>query len=549
MKIRFQAKNLILLNCLLATAFTGPVIAGTPISKESFHYLGAFRVPKVSFDGKSVQNNPSVNAQYQPLAFNPSNNSLFIGQRTGAIGAPKGIAEISIPEVIKPATVSYDITRLNESIFIQPPTDVSQGAFDKLQQGGGIPPVEARGFLGGLFVFEGKLLGTTWAYYDASASHGFRSHWRSNLDWTDNNYGFDGLHAVGQSPVGSIANGGFVGGYIAEIPDEYKEILGYKLLTGRTGGPISWRSSFGPTLWGFAHDKLNYDQPADAKMFLGYTGDHRTISAPDINTPSLTHNMSTGIRGVIWPKNSSSILFFGGHGFGISYDSEGVPLNNPTPRCVGAGTSSRSEVKSNDWLVRNTPTKWMCGYTKLSADEISNGNSCCFDPLNPAVGEHITPYIIGHGQACYGFGTTDHTEARMNKWLVANSPNGYSCGESTMSKGSIAGGGTCCFVGTGSTAKGGASFPSVHQVWQYEVEDLILVKNGVKQPWDILPKVWNIDLPFDNPNKIKQIFGTAYDAINNRVYVGQAFGEGNYPVIHVFEILYPPMPINGFDIK
>ncbi len=398
--------------------------AGVQLSKSDLVYLGAFRVPQGAHGGYSFEGNTFVNAQYQPMGYNPINNSIFLGQKTGAQTSPKRIGEISIPALVNPADVSYNIASLNTATVLQNPQDVSEGDFDKLKTGGVIPDDEAKAQLGGLLVYDGKLFGTAWAYFDASYLNSDRSQWTANLDWTSS-YNFSGLHTVGINPVnGTYANGGFVGGYMCEIPDEYKISLGYNLLTGRTGGPIVGRSSYGPTLWGFDPDDLDYDNAADAEMFIGYTLGHQAIGGYD-DGPSLTFNRSSGVRGIIWAKGSSSILAFGQHGFGIVHDVDGVPTANIEPSCSGPGTSNRDEAKTNVWLLANSPSGWTCGYTEMTEAEITAGGNCCFDPTDASDKIHDLDYNVDVGSSCYGVGTDDYTYARTNAWLVANSSSGY----------------------------------------------------------------------------------------------------------------------------
>jgi len=525
--------NLLICICLSLT-FSTASFSGVVLSKSNFDYLGAFRVSQGNFGSSSFSGNSYVNAQYQPMAYNPNNNSLFLGQRTDTATKPKRVGEISIPNIINPIDVNFDILKLETASIIQNIQDISDGGFDKIKTDGLIPSDEAKAQLGGLFVYQNKLFGTVWSYFDASGSNSYRSHWRANTNW-ETDYNFNGIHAVGTSPTGSKANGGFVGGYMCEVPDEYKNILGYPLLTGRTGGPIVGRSSYGPSLWGFSPDDFNYDTPADATMFIGYTSSYQTLGGYE-DTPSMFYNRSTGIKGVLWPQGSDSILFFGVHGLGIVFDNEGKPLDNTKEPCFGAGTSNRNEAKTNDWLLKNAPDGWVCGYQKLTASDISGGAACCFDPVDPSVGQHFHPFVIGKGGSAYGPGTKDYKYARTNEWLKNYSPKGYDCNGKFISPTDISSGNACSFVGTGATDKGGSSYPNVYQVWQYHVNDLIDVKNGIKKPWEIIPDVWNFDLPFDNPNQKKQVLGVAYDEANQIVYIGQAFGDGKYPLIHAFKI-------------
>ena len=504
------------------------------ITKNDLVYVGAFRVPQGTYNSTSFAGDTYVNAQYQPLTFNPVNNSLFLGQKPSTESGIKRIGEISIPALKKASDIGFDVNQLNIATVLQAPTDISNGDFDKLRTEGAIPSAEARAQLGGLYVYNNKLYGTAWSYYDASATNGVRSHWSANLNWT-NATGFSGLHTVGTSPTGISANGGFVGGYMVEVPDEYKTSIGFPLLTGRTGGPITSRSSYGPSLWGFDPATFSGDNPASAQFLIGYPDNHQTLGGYN-DSPSLTFNRGTSNRGVIWPEGSDSILVFGNTGLGIDYDETGFPTNNTASACNGAGTSNRDEAKTNAWLVANSPSGYTCGFLQLSASDISGGSECCFDPVNPTMGSHFNPFNVGVGESCYGFGTPTHTESRTNAWLLANSPSGYNCNGVNLSSTDISNGNGCCFVGTGETSKGGSAYPSVHQVWQYSVNDLLSVKSGSKQPWEIIPTVWNFDLPFDNPAKGKQIIGVSYDKTTRRLYVGQAFGDGNFPLIHVFTV-------------
>ena len=389
-----------------------------------------------------------------------------------------------------------DIGELKTASVIQAPQDISDGAFDKLNQDGKAPSDNvAWGQLGGLYVYDNKLLGTSWAYYDASQSNGFRSHFTANLSWQDNT-GFSGLHAVGQSPTGSFANGGFVGGYMAQVPQKYRAELGFPMLTGRTGGPIVGRSSFGPSLWGFDPSKLNFDQPAPATMFIGYPESQATLGDYS-DKVSLSFNRSTGVTGVVWPENSDSILFFGSHGLGIAFDPVGIPLDNTAAACVGPGTSDKNEAIDNATLKQSGIKTRNCGFHVMDESDIESGQSCCYDPINNTNTSHSYGFQVGAGTSCYGPGTRDYKQARTSAWLKQNAAEGYKCGEEDMQAVDIEQDNACCFVGTNSTSKGGSSYPSVYQIWQYDVQDIIDVKNEKKAPWDIVPRIWNFDLPFD----------------------------------------------------
>lgn len=86
-------------------------------------------------------------------------------------------------------------------------------------------------------------------------------------------------------------------------------------------------------------------------------------------------------------------------------------------------------------------------------------------------------------------------------------------------------------------SKGVHGYPYQYQIWAYDANDLVAVKNGQKQPWDIKPySVWNFDLPFAGTNDIHQLGGATYDKATGRIYISQMYGNGIQPVIHVFKV-------------
>ena len=83
--------------------------------------------------------------------------------------------------------------------------------------------------------------------------------------------------------------------------------------------------------------------------------------------------------------------------------------------------------------------------------------------------------------------------------------------------------------------KGTHSYPYVHEVWAYDVLDLIAVRRGKKQPWDVKPyATWSFDLPFQQPARL--LLGAAYDDVHHRLFVSAASEDDARPVIHVFRL-------------
>ncbi len=82
------------------------------------------------------------------------------------------------------------------------------------------------------------------------------------------------------------------------------------------------------------------------------------------------------------------------------------------------------------------------------------------------------------------------------------------------------------------------AFPYAYQVWAYDVDDLLAARNGHVDPWDVVPYgVWTLSLPFDNEPIYRFIFGAAYDAATDRIFIAQIRAETDgRPIIHVLSV-------------
>jgi len=75
-----------------------------------------------------------------------------------------------------------------------------------------------------------------------------------------------------------------------------------------------------------------------------------------------------------------------------------------------------------------------------------------------------------------------------------------------------------------------------YQIWSYDINDFMAVRNGMKNSWDLRPtNVFNFDLP--TPEPTKYLGGIAFDPATSRLYVSQKqAGAGYTPVIHVYQL-------------
>jgi hypothetical protein len=80
-----------------------------------------------------------------------------------------------------------------------------------------------------------------------------------------------------------------------------------------------------------------------------------------------------------------------------------------------------------------------------------------------------------------------------------------------------------------------------YQVWAYDVEDFVAVKEGMKKPWEIRPiEVKTFEFPIDHA--AKHLGGVAFDPATGRLYVSQLWAGGgdSLPLIHVFQVPQDP---------
>lgn len=86
-------------------------------------------------------------------------------------------------------------------------------------------------------------------------------------------------------------------------------------------------------------------------------------------------------------------------------------------------------------------------------------------------------------------------------------------------------------------SKGGHAWPYTAYVWAYDATDLLSVKKGEKEPWEVVPYAhWQLNLPFGDTLSTFTLGGVAYDPTRNRLYVSQQRIRRERPVIHAFDI-------------
>ena len=313
---------------LIGSGFTPEAQSPDPstlpvIQFADLQYLGAFRLPREFANGDSFAEGGG------PVTFNPSRNSLFIGNHHGRI------AEVSIPAPVN----SSDVTQLPFSSFLQGFYEPTGGMLAQI--------TGSEASISGLLVMNDRMYGSASIYYDANNIQRVSHYSRPTTLSTSS-----GL--VGMRQVWIDEHSGFVSGFMATVPPEWQQKLGGPAVTGQCCIPIAWRTSWGPSAFAFNPADINTVAKVPAQPLVYYSSEHRTLGSWDGAAP--IYNASTEITGVAILAGTRTALYVGRTGTG--------------PICYGIGTNNQSIVGT------------------MSPD----GAVYCYDPTNDAKSQHNYPY-------------------------------------------------------------------------------------------------------------------------------------------------------------
>jgi hypothetical protein len=340
------------------------------IYANNLEYLGAFKVPA----GEELSYGGSV------ITYNQANDSLFI---VGHANEQK-VAEISIPDPVDNTSPA----QLNRATFLQTPVDITEGNLENIADGGA-DSFSNGVHIGGLLVYDEKLIGTAYAFYSTDAT---LSHFTSGLTLSTID-DFSGMFAVGalQAPTAS-----FVSGWMTDIPADLHADLGGPALTGNGSLSVLSRTSFGPAAFAFDPARLGTEDDVPVTPLLYYPEEHQTLNANGYfsHSPHTVWNSTTKMAGMTMISGSRSILYFGYHGIGKH--GYGQPSDNPIYADVCRAPDA-CIMGPEEWPVCEDPSHCTTGRKGLPFDPqcIGSGSDGCFyDPTEMgAKGPHAYPYV------------------------------------------------------------------------------------------------------------------------------------------------------------
>jgi hypothetical protein len=333
----------------------GPAIHGQAggglLDQLELRYEGAFRVPPGGTDTIDTFEYGGT-----ALVFDTARRSLWM------VGHDhyQRVAEISIPDI----RITGHVDELDTAQQLTQFRDILRG---RLTQ---IGASDAK--IGGLIRDGNDWIVSAWIYYDASNLQS-QSHFRVAANGT-----VSGPFQLGDGD----RSAGFVSGYMTPVPPEWQGNLGGTALTGQCCIPIVSRTSLGPAVASFSPAHVGRRSSIPLTHVLGYPIDHPTLGNWDDDGGGL-FNGNTQVGGVIFPQDTSSVIFFGRIGRGEF--------------CYGTGTAN----------------------PELHGRVVPDGGGAryCYDPAGFDQGTHGYPYSL-HLWAYDAHALQAVRDGRMAPWDV-----------------------------------------------------------------------------------------------------------------------------------
>ncbi len=240
-----------------------------------------------------------------PIAYNPANDSLFVGARGSKV------AEVTIPSPVNSSRSRHCRLRASCSRFAIRP----RAGFAKSPTRA---PTSA-----GCWCTTARLYGSGVIYYDANNVQEL-THFSRSLKLTEASVA--GMHRVGEK-----GRAGLVAGYLAAVPAEWQSALGGPAVTGQCCIPIVSRTSWGPAAFAWNPAELRAGQAARVSPLVYYTGEHPTLGLWEGSNE--TYGGGAEMGGLVIPPATRTALFVGRNGLG--------------PFCYGDGTPDESRARQS----------------------------------------------------------------------------------------------------------------------------------------------------------------------------------------------------------
>jgi hypothetical protein len=243
-----------------------------------------------------------------------------------------------------------------------------------------------------------------------------------------------------------------------------------------------------------------------------------------MGTTAQNYNQRTigGYMGVVPPEFRSA---FGGDVVSGACCSSIISNSSYGPALYVWDSATAESTKTISWLLGYPDNHQTIGTYGDPGGLVGYGMGTSIGGVAMVAGTNTTLFFGQQGtRVCYGEGTSDPT---LDGKPVGN-------------------GALYCYDPT-SPYKGNHGYPYLRVAWAYRTSDLLAVKRGQKQPWDVKPyAIWQ--LPGTTPDTPSMVSAT-YNPTDGRVFF--TLDHGGSPKVYVYKVnatTPPPVEVCGDGI-
>jgi len=498
-------------------------------------YIGAFRLPAGNgTDSFNDSDAPMAGAVVSNGGCASGQSIVLGGTNSSGTTANKGtFAEVCVPATINDPT-SVGLAGLTSGTMAQNFVDLSNGIVNTTWSGGGVRPWSTG------VPFGSNFIGASELRY-ASCNDIPQAFWVSSMTFS-NASSATGAYTPNSSTCARIIAGHFM----FSVPSGYQTSLGCKVLSGTGAQSIIGSASAGPSVWCIDADTLA-TQPATSTLITvtalsEYPTGHQRLGAGDwdgscptciatnevqdgVTVPTYTitdprHGGSTSyiiafsqedwLRGGFFPAGYRTVITTGTKGLtGWCYGDGESSQTTPKPASTG-GLGSGSNASTNSagtqiTLPNQNTAQWATDQRFIELDNQTTPNFFTAGGGHPGVARITGSGNSGTATAYVTVTATAAFPGNLTSQVWRVSPDFY------------------CYDPE-SSDKGTHSYPYVETLYAYDVNDLLSVKTGALQPWQVAPYA---EWPLSSSSSIMAFVGPSNS--RGRRIISAAWGSSPCP--------------------
>jgi hypothetical protein len=517
---------------------SGSSLASGLLSKSSLAYVGSFALPNPNPSGNSTAPYFEASKWLQGggssvavVKYGGVSCLIIGGAQTYAMAGIVSIpSDVQLSNAYTTPANSYPVisTLLKPTDYLRPvfenkvyfigATASYDAAYDGLD-GTGFPPVNY-GYIPSLN-YPSKFYATATRYYGGWETSLF---YRRPVDVTTTGQ-IEGA-VFPQDITKNIYNSRFFTGYGCIVPVAYRASLSADILIGLCGPAGASSTSQGPSIYGFLESSF-------ATAIAKIPGPSGSVTSGSVGSGSSVNTSVNAVYVTLDSGSSGTNDYYKGWWFvapGYSHCASRITAYNGTTKIAtikwdhvaeglvgGQVPSSGTTYKLLPPMDGNLLAGYGLNTTELFAVQRDEEVAPLWDYCNSYKKAMIAGMCFPSGSKSilvFGISKTGPWTYNSNNELIPSLNNGK------------------IFDSQDTFTRGPHVFPT-HQsrVYGFNADDLIAVKNGTKNYYDVAPyAVWTLPMPYSNP-----LNGFAFDIDNGRAYLMDTSGPYG-GIVHVYQV-------------